>query len=91
VREYHDEEVAAYREAFEASKVVKACLFHAVYLINCASEDREIRKKSLNSLTDRVALGRRPGRPRSRPARRLGPARGGREGDRPRRSTEPRR
>ena len=26
-------------------------LFHAVYLINCASEDREIREKSLNSLT----------------------------------------
>ena len=25
VREYNDEEVAAYREAFEASKVVKAC------------------------------------------------------------------
>ena len=45
VREYHEEEVAAYREAFEASKVVKACLFHAVYLINCASEDREIREE----------------------------------------------
>jgi deoxyribonuclease IV len=50
-REYNDEEIRAYREAFEGSKVVQACLFHAVYLINCASEDREIRQKSLNSLT----------------------------------------
>jgi deoxyribonuclease-4 len=51
VREYNDEEIAAYREAFDASKVVQACVFHAVYLINCASEDREIRRKSLHSLT----------------------------------------
>jgi deoxyribonuclease-4 len=50
-REYRDEEVAAYKAAFEASKVVEACLIHAVYLINCASEDSEIRRKSLNSLT----------------------------------------
>jgi deoxyribonuclease IV len=50
-REYTDEEVAAYREASGASKVVEAMLIHAVYLINCASEDAEIRRKSLNSLT----------------------------------------
>jgi deoxyribonuclease-4 len=50
-REYTDEEVAAYREALEASDVVEALVIHAVYLINCASEDKEIRKKSLNSLT----------------------------------------
>ncbi|MDX6699195.1 MAG: deoxyribonuclease [Solirubrobacteraceae bacterium] len=50
-REYTDEEVAAYREALEASDVVQACVIHAVYLINCASEDSEIRAKSLNSLT----------------------------------------
>jgi deoxyribonuclease IV len=50
-REYNDEEIAAYREAFEASDVVRGCVIHAVYLINCASEDREIRAKSLNSLT----------------------------------------
>ncbi|HVE69277.1 MAG TPA: deoxyribonuclease IV [Solirubrobacteraceae bacterium] len=50
-REYTDEEVAAYREALEASPVVRDCVIHAVYLINCASEDPEIRAKSLNSLT----------------------------------------
>jgi deoxyribonuclease-4 len=50
-REYNDEEVAAYREALEASDMVEALVIHAVYLINCASEDKEIRRKSLNSLT----------------------------------------
>ena len=50
-REYTEEEVEAYRSAFEASEIVRACLIHAVYLINCASEDAEIRRKSLNSLT----------------------------------------
>jgi deoxyribonuclease-4 len=50
-REYTEEEVAAYREALEGSKVVEAMLIHAVYLINCASEDAEIRRKSLSSLT----------------------------------------
>jgi deoxyribonuclease-4 len=50
-REYTDEEVTAYRTALEASNVVQACVIHAVYLINCASEDPEIRAKSLNSLT----------------------------------------
>ena len=48
-REYTEEEVGAYREAFEASPV-QATLIHAVYLINCASEDAEIRAKSLESL-----------------------------------------
>ena len=50
-REYTEEELAAYHEAFDASDVVQACVIHAVYLINCASEDPEIRAKSLNSLT----------------------------------------
>jgi deoxyribonuclease-4 len=49
-REYRDEELAAYREALEGSPV-QATVIHAVYLINCASEDREIRKKSLAALT----------------------------------------
>ena len=50
-REYTGEEVAAYREALEGSDVVQALLIHAVYLINCASENAEIRGKSLASLT----------------------------------------
>ena len=49
-REYTEEEVAAYREALEASSV-QAALIHAVYLINCASEDRAIREKSRTSLS----------------------------------------
>jgi deoxyribonuclease-4 len=49
-REYTDEEVAAYRQALDGS-TVEAAVIHAVYLINCASEDPEIREKSLRSLT----------------------------------------
>jgi deoxyribonuclease-4 len=52
-RVYTDEEIAAYRVAFERSRV-QATLIHAVYLINCASEDRELRRKSLEAL--KVAL-----------------------------------
>ncbi len=48
-REYTPEEAAAFREAREDSPV-DAVLFHAVYLINCASEDPEVREKSLRSL-----------------------------------------
>jgi deoxyribonuclease IV len=53
-RVYSDEEVAAFHEAMEASWVVEALVIHAVYLLNCASEDPEIRSKSLESL--KVAL-----------------------------------
>jgi len=49
-REYTEDEVAAYREAREASEV-DALLIHAVYLINCASDNPEFRQKSLTSLT----------------------------------------
>jgi deoxyribonuclease IV len=48
-RVYSDEELAAYHEAMEGSKV-EAMVIHAVYLLNCASEDPEIRDKSLASL-----------------------------------------
>lgn len=49
-RLYHDEEVAAYREALAASPV-QELVIHAIYLINCASEDPEIREKSRTALT----------------------------------------
>jgi deoxyribonuclease IV len=49
-REYTEEEATAFREALDSSDVETA-LIHAVYLINCASEDSEICRKSLNSLT----------------------------------------
>jgi len=53
---YDDEKVAAYREAFETSDI-EALLIHAVYLINLASEDKEMRKKSLTSLTASLRVG----------------------------------
>ena len=49
-RLYTDEEVAAFRAALAASPV-KACVIHAIYLLNCASEDPEIRAKSREALT----------------------------------------
>jgi deoxyribonuclease-4 len=49
-RLYHDDEVAAFREAMEGSKV-EALLIHAIYLLNPASEKPEFRAKSLAALT----------------------------------------
>jgi len=48
-REYSDEEVAAFRAAMAASDV-DALLIHAVYLLNCASDDETVRANSLRSL-----------------------------------------
>ena len=53
---YGEEDFAAFREALGASPV-RAVLIHAVYLLNCASEDREISKKSLISLTHSLRVG----------------------------------
>jgi deoxyribonuclease IV len=53
---YTEDDFAAFREAREASKI-EAVLIHAVYLLNCASEDREIRKKSLASLIQSLRVG----------------------------------
>ena len=41
---YREEDFAAFREALAASPV-DAVLIHAVYLLNCASEDPEIREQ----------------------------------------------
>src|SRR6476646_7375122 len=53
---YSDEQVAAYHEAVEASDV-DALLIHAVYLLNPASEDKEVREKTLASLTASLQAG----------------------------------
>jgi len=53
---YRDEDVAAFREAM-ADSPIDAVLIHAVYLLNCASDDREIREKSLTSLTHSLRVG----------------------------------
>src|SRR3954454_21337561 len=55
-RYYADDEVAAYRESLDGSPV-QALLIHAVYLLNCASEDKEIRDKSLTSLVASLEAG----------------------------------
>src|SRR5882757_5769380 len=53
---YADDKVAAYHEAFEASKI-DALLIHAIYLLNPASEDPDIRVKTLASLTQSLRSG----------------------------------
>lgn len=53
---YGEEDFAAFREAREAAGI-GAVLIHAVYLINCASDDQEICEKSLASLTHSLRVG----------------------------------
>jgi deoxyribonuclease-4 len=55
-RDYSDEEVAAFRAAM-ADSDVDALLIHAVYLLNCASEDEAIRANTLRSLTASLQAG----------------------------------
>jgi deoxyribonuclease IV len=50
------EAIEEFREAMAASQI-DAVLIHAVYLLNCASEDPEIREKSLLSLTHSLRTG----------------------------------
>ncbi|MGC1166246.1 MAG: deoxyribonuclease IV [Solirubrobacterales bacterium] len=53
---YGEEDFAAFREAMDASGV-EAVVIHAVYLINCATRDKEMRVKSLSSLTHALRIG----------------------------------
>ena len=53
---YGDDDFAAFREAMSPS-AIEAVLIHAVYLINCASEDGEIRDKSHTSLVQSLTVG----------------------------------
>jgi deoxyribonuclease-4 len=53
---YSPEDVAAFRAAMSASPI-DAVLIHAVYLINCASDDPEIADKSLTSLVHSLTVG----------------------------------
>ena len=50
------DDFAEFREAMDASPI-DAVLIHAVYLINCASKETEIRRKSLESLIHALRLG----------------------------------
>ncbi len=53
---YGAEDFAAFREAMGDSPI-EAVVIHAVYLINCASKDPELRRKSLASLTHALRIG----------------------------------
>jgi deoxyribonuclease-4 len=55
-RVYHDDEVEAYRAGL-AESPVQDLVIHAIYLINCASEDPEIRGKSRDALTRALRCG----------------------------------
>ena len=53
---YGPDDYAAFNEAFEASQL-ESVVIHAVYLINTATPDDEIREKSLASLLHAVRIG----------------------------------
>src|ERR1019366_6311783 len=53
---FSEQDVRTFREAMEASPI-DAVLIHAVYLLNCASEEPNIRAKSLASLTHSLRVG----------------------------------
>jgi deoxyribonuclease IV len=53
---YRDDDVSAFRQAMAGSPI-DAVLIHAVYLLNCASDEQEIRAKSLTSLTHSLRVG----------------------------------
>jgi deoxyribonuclease-4 len=53
---YGESDFAAFRDAM-ADSPIDAVMIHAVYLLNCASEDPEIREKSLASLIQSLRVG----------------------------------
>jgi deoxyribonuclease-4 len=53
---WKDPDIAAFLELMEDGPI-ESVVIHAVYLINCASEDRDLRAKSLASLTHALRMG----------------------------------
>jgi deoxyribonuclease-4 len=53
---YTADDFGEFREAMAASPI-KAVMIHAVYLLNCATEDREMREKTLASLIQSLRVG----------------------------------
>src|SRR4051812_1822127 len=53
---YKDDDIAEFNRLMDEGPV-KAVVIHAVYLINCASNEEEIRSKSIASLTHALRLG----------------------------------
>ena len=57
---YSDDDVAEFRQALAVSRI-ETVTIHAVYLINCASGEDEVRAKSLQALKNALTLGDRIG------------------------------
>ncbi len=53
---YREEDIVAFKQAMVTSPIA-VVLIHAVYLLNCASDDSDIRAKSLTSLTHSLRVG----------------------------------
>ncbi len=53
---YSDDDFAEFRDAMRASPI-QAVMIHAVYLLNCATEDPEMREKTLASLIQSLRVG----------------------------------
>jgi len=53
---YGEEDFASFKAAM-ADSPIEAVMIHAVYLLNCASEDEDIRAKSLASLIHSLTIG----------------------------------
>jgi deoxyribonuclease-4 len=53
---WKDDDIAVFRELMEDGPI-ESVVIHAVYLINCASSDAEIRRKSIASLTHALRMG----------------------------------
>ena len=53
---YREDDIAEFRELLAAGPV-RSIVIHAVYLINCASKDAEVRRKSLESLAHAQRVG----------------------------------
>ena len=53
---YTDNDLAAFREA-RADSRIESVVIHAIYLINLATTDRELRRRSMTSLTHALEIG----------------------------------
>ena len=57
---WKDDDVAEFGERMDGGPI-EAVVIHAIYLINCASKDKEIRRKSIDSLVHSLRTGDRIG------------------------------
>jgi deoxyribonuclease-4 len=53
---YSDHDFTAFRDAIDGSRI-ESVVIHAIYLINLATTDRELRRKSMQSLTHALRVG----------------------------------